>query len=310
MNQGAVVLVIACMWLTGRPFYLGILATAEEEGAKGGDDPLHHHHKGLKAWQAVANDFFAMLQADAWACTICLVLIAFVDSNLIVGAANGPTSAAGAAAGTRAYIGIVPVLFDLASGYGNVGLSMGYPGVVTSSSGALSTFSKLVVVFFMMHGYCMGIFPASIVNLELPPGVDVGAAAAAAPGAAEDEAALLLHVMQRLQLRALDVRALALVNVTAAEAALAATGDSAAAALAGDTLDLLVYLERELEGHRLSPFAAATLVKKVSAALWEKARADDAQRGALARSEHPQSQRFVGRGGSTPGKREMARGAS
>ena len=53
-----------------------------------------------------------------------------------------------------------------------MGLSLGYPGMAVSTSGALSPFSKLVVVFMCMHGYCMGIFPSTVAALELPPGVE------------------------------------------------------------------------------------------------------------------------------------------
>jgi len=149
MNQGVVVFMVCCMWLTGRPFFVGILATAEED-ASGSEEPaqLHLHHRGLTARQAVRNDLFATLFSDAWVCATCLALICFVDSDLMVSAKSGPALKDG----TQAYIGIVPVLFDLASGYGNVGLSMGYPGTVTSSSAVLSPFSKLVMVFMMMHG--------------------------------------------------------------------------------------------------------------------------------------------------------------
>ena len=150
MSQGQIVFIVCCMWLTGRPFFLGILATAEEEGAGGGDEPVvHHHHRGLKAWQAVRNDFFATLTTDAWVCAACLALICFADSGLMAGGAiSGPTPALG----TLSYIGIVPVVFDLSSAYGNVGLSLGYPNTPTASTAVLSPFSKLVVVFMMMHG--------------------------------------------------------------------------------------------------------------------------------------------------------------
>ncbi len=62
--------------------------------------------------------------------------------------------------------------FDLSSAYGNVGLSLGYPNTVTSTCAVLSPFSKLVVAFMCMHGYCMGIFPAHCAAMELPVGAE------------------------------------------------------------------------------------------------------------------------------------------
>ena len=50
---------------------------------------------------------------------------------------TGPTEERGA------YIGLFPIVFDLVSAYGNVGLSLGYPGMNYSLAGAMSSLSKV-----------------------------------------------------------------------------------------------------------------------------------------------------------------------
>ncbi|KOC07232.1 hypothetical protein AFLA70_580g000490 [Aspergillus flavus AF70] len=47
---------------------------------------------------------------------------------------------------------VFPVLFEVVSAYGNVGLSLGYPTVNTSLSGQFTTFSKLVICAMMIRG--------------------------------------------------------------------------------------------------------------------------------------------------------------
>lgn len=64
-------------------------------------------------------------------------------------------SAAGAA------LSLWPIIFEIASAYGTVGLSLGYPGSPLSLSAKFSTFSKLVVMLIMMAGRHRGL-PVSI----------------------------------------------------------------------------------------------------------------------------------------------------
>jgi Trk-type K+ transport system membrane component len=199
LNQGSILFMIMCMWLTGRPFYLGIAMTAVDDGIS--ED---RHSVTLRAppsaWKRVLVDFIETLRTDACILVLCAMLICFVDDNRIVEGINGPTPSTG----SQAYIGIVPVFFDLASAYGNVGLSLGYPNTVTSSCAMLSPFSKLVVIFMCAHGFCMGIFPSSLVNLDLPNGVDVCSTAGLV--SSQDEAAHLeksFNLVKRLPLTAL-----------------------------------------------------------------------------------------------------------
>jgi len=52
---------------------------------------------------------------------------------------------------------VFPVFFEVASAYGNVGLSLGHPSVSTSFSGTFNTFSKLVICAMMIRGRHRGL---------------------------------------------------------------------------------------------------------------------------------------------------------
>ncbi|GME36548.1 Potassium transporter [Neofusicoccum parvum] len=52
---------------------------------------------------------------------------------------------------------VFPIFFEVVSAYGNVGLSLGYPTVLTSLSGQFTTFSKLVICAMMIRGRHRGL---------------------------------------------------------------------------------------------------------------------------------------------------------
>lgn len=52
---------------------------------------------------------------------------------------------------------IFPILFEVTSAYGNVGLSLGHPAVLTSLCGQFNTFSKLVICAMMIRGRHRGL---------------------------------------------------------------------------------------------------------------------------------------------------------
>jgi potassium uptake Trk family protein len=52
---------------------------------------------------------------------------------------------------------IFSVMFEVVSAYGTVGLSLGYPGINASLSGAFTTLSKLVIIAMMIRGRHRGL---------------------------------------------------------------------------------------------------------------------------------------------------------
>lgn len=63
---------------------------------------------------------------------------------------------------------LFPVLFEIVSAYGTVGLSFGYPGFNTSFSGQFNTFSKVVIVAMQIRGRHRGL-PYSLDRAVLLP---------------------------------------------------------------------------------------------------------------------------------------------
>jgi Trk-type K+ transport system membrane component len=65
---------------------------------------------------------------------------------------------------------VFKIIFELVSGYGTVGLTIGYPGISMSFSGAMRPFSKFVVALIMLLGRHRGL-PDSIDKAVKVPGV-------------------------------------------------------------------------------------------------------------------------------------------
>ena len=200
MDVGSQVFMMLCMWATGRPFTLGILVTAAESSTSAADaddsEGVDDIDVSRGSTWTVLRELVMLLRSDLIVLVICTLMICMYDNTLMD---NGHFTGPDVSIGTGSYIGVFPVAFDLSSAYGNVGLSLGFPNTVTSSSAVLSPFSKLVVIFMCMHGYCMGIFPASVAAMELPEGAegplsgdeDAGAAAAKGAAGARDDVDLL-----------------------------------------------------------------------------------------------------------------------
>jgi len=66
------------------------------------------------------------------------------------------------------YINVFAIIFEVVSGYGTVGLSLGVPNVNYSLSGVLGTCSKLVLCAVMLRGRHRGL-PAAIDRSVLLP---------------------------------------------------------------------------------------------------------------------------------------------
>jgi hypothetical protein len=169
LSQATLFFTLATMWYTGRPFALGQSVTAHDVGAS----ELHEDEQaeGGEVVQYLVHASLNWLRNDMVVMFICANVIALVEHReLLALPYTGPTEERGA------YIGLFPIVFDLVSAYGNVGLSLGYPDTVVSTCGVFHPFSKLVVLFMCLQGYCMGIFPPAGFSCELPPGVEARAA--------------------------------------------------------------------------------------------------------------------------------------
>jgi potassium uptake Trk family protein len=79
------------------------------------------------------------LSFDLWYIFLGVFCICIAESSRIMDDANPAFS-------------IFAILFEVVSAYGNVGLSLGHPDVMTSLSGQFTIFSKVVVCFMMIRG--------------------------------------------------------------------------------------------------------------------------------------------------------------
>ncbi|KAK2472071.1 hypothetical protein H9L39_15951 [Fusarium oxysporum f. sp. albedinis] len=109
------------------------------------------------------------LSFDLWYICLGIFCICIAESNRIMDA-NDPA------------FDVWPVLFEVISAYGNVGLSLGYPTVSTSFSSQFSTFSKLVVCAMMLRGRHRGLPYALDRAIVLPNERSLGIDATAAGG--------------------------------------------------------------------------------------------------------------------------------
>ncbi|KAK1623569.1 cation transport protein-domain-containing protein [Colletotrichum phormii] len=86
---------------------------------------------------------------------------------------------------------VFPVFFEVVSAYGNVGLSLRHPSVMTSLSGEFTTFSKLVICAMMIRGRHRGL-PYSLDRAIMLPSEESSHSETARRTAAEREERLLV----------------------------------------------------------------------------------------------------------------------
>ena len=71
------------------------------------------------------------------------------------------------------YFNVFAILFETTSAYGNVGLSLGHPDVMTSLCGKFTTFGKVVICAMMLRGRHRGLPYAIDRAIVLPKEYDV-----------------------------------------------------------------------------------------------------------------------------------------
>lgn len=87
------------------------------------------------------------LSFDLWFLFLAVFIICICEGDKIL---KGDTN-----------LGIFPIMFEVTSAYGTVGLSLGYPNMNTSLSGKFNTISKLVIIAVLIRGRHRGL-PNSI----------------------------------------------------------------------------------------------------------------------------------------------------
>lgn len=145
MNPAVQFSLLVMMYISIFPIAFSIRTsnTYEETsiGKYAGDDTLDESQKGTSYLLTHARN---QLSFDLWWIMLGVFLIVIAESDRVADNADPAFS-------------VFAILFEVVSGYGNVGLSLGYPTVMTSLSGKFGTFSKLVICAMMIRGRHRGL---------------------------------------------------------------------------------------------------------------------------------------------------------
>lgn len=148
---------VVMMYISVFPIAFSIRAsnTYEEQslGKYGGDEELSDKQKGTTYLMTHVRN---QLSFDLWWIMLGVFMITIAEADRVADNADPAFS-------------VFAILFEVVSGYGNVGLSLGYPTVLTSLSGKFTTFSKLVICAMMIRGRHRGL-PYTLDKAILLPG--------------------------------------------------------------------------------------------------------------------------------------------
>jgi len=151
---------LVMMYISIFPIAFSIRAsnTYEEQalGKYSREDELDDHQKGTSYLLKHARN---QLSFDLWWIMLGVFCITIAESDRVADNADPAFS-------------VFAILFEVTSGYGNVGLSLGYPTVLTSLSGKFSVFSKLVMCAMMIRGRHRGL-PYALDQAIMLPGEDL-----------------------------------------------------------------------------------------------------------------------------------------
>ncbi|TDL24427.1 TrkH-domain-containing protein [Rickenella mellea] len=165
------VLYVVMMYVGALPIALGVrstnvyedrsIALFEQEVDVSDEEPTIQIGHGLTKTQ-VWGEYMAwhlkrQLSFDLWWLALALLLICIFERGKILSPVEGT------------YITVWTILFEIVSGYGTVGLSLGVPNQNFSMSGSLGSASKLVLCAVMLRGRHRGL-PAAIDRSVLLPG--------------------------------------------------------------------------------------------------------------------------------------------
>ena len=151
---------LVMMYISIFPIAFSIRAsnTYEEQslGKYEGNGVMDESQKGTSYLLTHARN---QLSFDLWWIMLGVFLITIAESDRVADNADPAFS-------------VFAILFEVVSGYGNVGLSLGYPTVMTSLSGKFSVFSKLVICAMMIRGRHRGL-PYALDRAIMLPGDDL-----------------------------------------------------------------------------------------------------------------------------------------
>ena len=138
LSTGMNVVYMVSMWLSSAPF-VSRMYVSEMFIDRFGVLRYTNKREASQAWSRFSTNFlFRHTVVIAFA----IIVLAFVEDKMT---RENPV------------VDFVDVVFEIISAYGNVGLSMGFPGSMASLCGNMSTFGKLVLIFIMMVGKLRGL---------------------------------------------------------------------------------------------------------------------------------------------------------
>jgi potassium uptake Trk family protein len=150
---------LVMMYISVFPIAFSIRAsnTYEERslGKYGGDGEVNDDQKGSTYLMTHVRN---QLSFDLWWIMLGVFMITIAEADRVADNADPAFS-------------VFAILFEVVSGYANVGLSLGYPTNLTSLSGMFTTFSKLVICAMMIRGRHRGL-PYALDKAIMLPGRD------------------------------------------------------------------------------------------------------------------------------------------
>jgi len=138
LSTGMNVVYMVSMWLSSAPF-VSRMYVSEMFIDRFGVLRYTNKREASQAWNRFSHNF---LFRHTVVVALAIIILAFVEDKMT---RENPV------------VDFIDVVFEIISAYGNVGLSMGFPGSMASLCGNMSTFGKLVLIFVMMVGKLRGL---------------------------------------------------------------------------------------------------------------------------------------------------------
>ncbi|KPM37178.1 Low-affinity potassium transport protein [Neonectria ditissima] len=145
VNPAVQLSLLVMMYISAYPIAIAIRSSnTYEERSLGIYQPVSQQYDEEKGTSYLMTHLRNQLSFDLWYIFVGIFAICIAESSRIMDS-NDPAFT------------VFPILFEVVSAYGNVGLSLGYPTVSTSFCSQFSTFSKLVLCAMMLRGRHRGL---------------------------------------------------------------------------------------------------------------------------------------------------------